>query len=113
MDFDGGFKLEKITDNSGKNLTYKVNETMMRIELPKALKKGQSFSFKIKYNYNINDRLKIGGRSGYEYFENEDNSIYTIAQFFLEWRCIMKLKVGKTNNLLEVENSHYHLEITK
>lgn len=82
MDFDGGFKLEKITDNSGKNLTYKVNETMMRIELPKALKKGQSFSFKIKYNYNINDRLKIGGRSGYEYFENEDNSIYTIAQFF-------------------------------
>ena len=82
MDFDGGFKLEKITDNSGKNLIYKVNETMMRIELPKALKKGQSFSFKIKYNYNINDRLKIGGRSGYEYFENEDNSIYTIAQFF-------------------------------
>jgi hypothetical protein len=82
MDFDGGFKLEKITDNNGKNLIYKVNETMMRIELPKALKKEQSFSFKIKYNYNINDRLKIGGRSGYEYFENEDNSIYTIAQFF-------------------------------
>ena len=82
MDFDGGFKLEKITDNNGKNLVYKVNETMMRIELPKALKKGQSFSFKIKYNYNINDRLKIGGRSGYEYFENEGNSIYTIAQFF-------------------------------
>ena len=82
MDFDGGFKLEKVTDNNGKNLSYKVNETMMRIELPKALKKGQSFSFKIKYNYNINDRLKIGGRSGYEYFENEGNSIYTIAQFF-------------------------------
>lgn len=82
MDFDGGFNLEKITDNNGKNLIYKVNETMMRIELPKALKKGQSFSFKIKYNYNINDRLKIGGRSGYEYFENEENSIYTIAQFF-------------------------------
>ena len=82
MDFDGGFKLEKVTDSNGRNLIYKVNETMMRIELPKALKKGQSFSFKIKYNYNINDRLKIGGRSGYEYFENEGNSIYTIAQFF-------------------------------
>ena len=82
MDFDGGFKLEKVTDNNDKNLSYKVNETMMRIELPKALKKGQSFSFKIKYNYSINDRLKIGGRSGYEYFENEGNSIYTIAQFF-------------------------------
>jgi hypothetical protein len=54
----------------------------MRIELPKSLRKGQSFSFKIKYSYNINDRMKIGGRSGYEYFENEGNAIYTIAQFF-------------------------------
>ena len=40
MDFDGGFKLEKVTDNNDKNLSYKVNETMIRIELPKALKKG-------------------------------------------------------------------------
>jgi len=55
---------------------------MMRIELSKPLRQGQSFSFKIKYSYNINDRMKIGGRSGYEYFENEGNAIYTIAQFF-------------------------------
>ena len=82
MNFDGGFKLEKVTTINGKKLTYIVNETMMRIELPKPLKTGQSFSFKIKYYYNINDRMKIGGRSGYEYFEEEDNSIYTIAQFF-------------------------------
>ena len=26
--------------------------------------------------------MKIGGRSGYEFFEDEGNSIYTIAQFF-------------------------------
>tara|TARA_B100000579_G_scaffold430342_1_gene443568 strand:- start:183 stop:1946 length:1764 start_codon:yes stop_codon:yes gene_type:complete len=26
--------------------------------------------------------MKIGGRSGYEYFEEEENAIYTIAQFF-------------------------------
>ena len=82
MNFDGGFKLELVTDVNGNELPFKVNETMMRIELPKPLKKGQSFSFKIKYSYNINNRMKIGGRSGYEYFEDEDNSIYTIAQFF-------------------------------
>ena len=82
INFDGGFKLEKVTYTNGKNLPYVVNETMMRIELPKGLKQGQTFSFKIKYSYNINDRMKIGGRSGYEYFEDEDNSIYTIAQFF-------------------------------
>ena len=82
MNFDGGFKLDEVTDIYGKKLQYKVNETMMRIELPKLLRKGQTFSFKIKYYYNINDRMKIGGRSGYEYFEEDDNSIYTIAQFF-------------------------------
>ena len=82
MNFDGGFKLELITDVNGNDLPFTVNETMMRIEPPKPLKQGQSFSFKIKYSYNINDRMKIGGRSGYEYFEDEGNSIYTIAQFF-------------------------------
>lgn len=82
MNFDGGFKLVEVKDIYNKKLEYIVNETMMRIELPKPLKKGQSFSFKIKYSYNINDRMKIGGRSGYEYFEKEGNAIYTIAQFF-------------------------------
>ena len=82
MNFDGGFKLELVTDINGKNIPYTVNKTMMRIDLAKPLKNGQSFSFKIKYSYNINDRMKIGGRSGYEYFEEEGNSIYTIAQFF-------------------------------
>tara|TARA_B100001758_G_scaffold208628_1_gene190367 strand:+ start:1324 stop:3627 length:2304 start_codon:yes stop_codon:yes gene_type:complete len=82
MNFDGGFKLEKVTDIYDRKLSYTVNETMMRIDLPKPLRKGQSFSFKIEYFYNINDRMKIGGRSGYEHFEEDDNSIYTIAQFF-------------------------------
>ncbi len=27
-------------------------------------------------------RMKDGGRSGYEYFEDEDNYLYTIAQFY-------------------------------
>lgn len=82
MNFDGGFNLELVTDVNGKALSYTVNKTMMRIDLPKPLRKGQSYSFKIKYSYNINDRMKIGGRSGYEYFEEEGNAIYTIAQFF-------------------------------
>ncbi|CAI8202596.1 MAG: Uncharacterised protein [Cryomorphaceae bacterium] len=82
MNFDGGFKLEEVSDPYNNQLAYIINETMMRIDLPKPLRQGQSFSFKIKYSYNINDRMKIGGRSGYEYFEDEGNSIYTIAQFF-------------------------------
>lgn len=80
--FDGGFKLDYVKDINGKDLAYKVNNTMMRIDLPNSLKSGEKYSFKIKYWYNINDRLKLGGRSGYEYFKEDDNYLYTIAQFF-------------------------------
>lgn len=81
-DFDGGFKLAYVKTTSGANLPYTVNNTMMRVDLPTPLRKGQKFSFKIKWWFNINDRMDIGGRSGYEYFEEEDNYLYTIAQFF-------------------------------
>jgi len=81
-DFDGGFKILEITNSSGQKMNYAINKTMMRIEMEKPLMPNTSISFKIKWWYNINDRMKIGGRSGYEYFENEDNYLYTIAQCF-------------------------------
>ena len=81
-DFDGGFKLDYVQTTSGSNLRSTINNTMMRVDLPSPLRKGQSFSFKIKWWFNINDRMDIGGRSGYEYFEEDDNYLYTIAQFF-------------------------------
>ena len=82
FDYDGGFKIEDITSLNGSNLKYSINKTMLRIDLDKPLKTGSSISFKIKWWYNINDRMAVGGRSGYEYFEKEDNYIYTVAQFF-------------------------------
>lgn len=81
-DFDGGFKIEYVKDANDKPLPHTINKTMMRVDLPVALKPGGKYSFKIKWSYNINDRMKIGGRSGYEYFEEEDNYLYTIAQFY-------------------------------
>jgi len=81
-DFDGGFKLDYVQTVDGKELAHTINKTMMRIDLAEPLKPREKFSFKIKWWYNINDRMQIGGRSGYEYFEEEDNYLYTIAQFF-------------------------------
>lgn len=81
-EFDGGLKIEFVKDTNDKDLDYTINKTMMRIDLPQTLKSGGKTSFKIKWWYNINDRMKIGGRSGYEYFEEDDNYLYTIAQFF-------------------------------
>lgn len=81
-DFDGGFKIDYVQSTGGTNLRYTVNNTMMRVDLPTPLGKGQKFSFNIKWWFNVNDRMDIGGRSGYEYFEEEDNYLYSIAQFF-------------------------------
>lgn len=81
-DFPGGFTVESVTTTGNAPLPYVINETMMRVDLPQPLKKGQSYAFKIKWFYNINDRNKIGGRSGYEFFPEEGNYLYTIAQFF-------------------------------
>ncbi len=80
--FDLGFKILEIKDLSGKNLAYMINKTMMRVNLPTSLQKGQSYSFTIRWMYNINNRREVGGRSGMEYFPEDGNYLYSIAQFF-------------------------------
>ena len=82
FDYDGGFKIQEVKATNGEDLCYAINKTMLRIDLKQPLKTNGSISFSIKWWYNINDRMAVGGRSGYEYFEDEDNYIYTIAQFF-------------------------------
>jgi hypothetical protein len=82
FDYDGGFKIESVSSTSGQKMTYAINKTMMRINLDKPLQPKSSISFKIKWWYNVNDRMAVGGRSGYEYFEKDKNYLYTIAQFF-------------------------------
>jgi hypothetical protein len=80
--YDGGFKIESITTTSGQKMSFSINKTMLRINLSKPLLPNSSISFKVKWWYNINDRMAVGGRSGYEYFEKDKNYLYTIAQFF-------------------------------
>lgn len=80
--FDGGFNIEQVKDASGRDLPHMINRTMMRVELPKPLLTGEKFSFFIKWWYNINDYVNMGGRSGYEYFPEDGNRNYIIAQFY-------------------------------
>ena len=81
-EFEGGFNITSVTNSDGSPLSFTINQTMMRINLSKPLLPKESFEFNIDWWYNINDRLEIGGRSGYEYFEDDQNYLYTIAQFF-------------------------------
>ena len=71
-----------VKDTKGNDLTYLINRTMMKITLPEPLKSGSSYSFSIDWWYNVNDRAVLGGRSGYEYFKEDGNYLYTIAQFY-------------------------------
>ncbi len=82
FDYDGGFKIKSVKDSRGNDLSHTINKTMMRIDLPKVLNPGEQFSFRISWSYNINDRMLLGGRSGLEFFPEDDNYLYAIAQFF-------------------------------
>ncbi|NLR61198.1 M1 family metallopeptidase [Chitinophaga polysaccharea] len=79
---DLGVKITKLTDAEGKTLPYTINQTMLRIDLPKPLMPGEKYRFKVSWWYNISDRMTIGGRGGYEYFPEDKNYLYTIAQWY-------------------------------
>jgi len=81
-DFDAGFNIKAVKDASGKPLQYFVNNTMMRVDLPQPLKSGEKVSFNIDWSFNVVDRGVFGQRSGMEYFPEDGNYLYTIAQFF-------------------------------
>lgn len=80
--FDGGFNIEFLKDAAGKPLPYAINQTMMRVDLPKPLKSGEQVSFSLKWWYNIPDHTINRARSGYEFFPEDGNRAYVIAQFF-------------------------------
>ncbi|MCX8019007.1 MAG: M1 family metallopeptidase [Chitinophagaceae bacterium] len=77
-----GVNITRITDAAGKPLSYLINKTMMRVELPQPLKPGKTFVFKIDWNYKLSDRMTRGGRGGYEYFPEDGNYLFTITQWY-------------------------------
>jgi hypothetical protein len=82
-DYDGGFKIKSVKDAaSGKDLRYVVNYTMMRVDLPSTLKTGGNYSFVVEWSYKEKDRIVYNERGGYEYFPEDRNYIYHIAQWF-------------------------------
>lgn len=81
-EFEGGFKIAEVKMKGGKALPYVINHTMMRVDLPTPLRPKQAVTFSIAWSYNISDQLKINQRSGYEYFPEDKNYLYEIAQFY-------------------------------
>lgn len=81
-DREYGDNITRVADAAGKLLQYTINKTMMRVELPTALKPGQQFVFRIDWNYNIIERTRYGGRGGFENFPEDGNDLYTMTQWY-------------------------------
>ncbi|MEM9745037.1 MAG: M1 family metallopeptidase [Pseudomonadota bacterium] len=77
-----GHRVTAVTDGSGKALPYIINGTMMRVDLPKPLRSGESTAMKIDWSFNVVNEARVGSRGGYEYFDESDTYIFFLAQWF-------------------------------
>lgn len=100
FDYDGGFKIKSVKDASGKSIPFKINYTMMRVDLPQPLPAGKTFSFSVDWSYTISDRMhgvsRNDARSGLEYFPEDGNYSYIIGQWFPRM-CVYDDVVGWQN----------------
>ena len=81
--FDGGFNITKCQNvQANTELKHTIVDTMMRVDLPKALGTGETFEFQVDWNYKINTSKFIRGRAGVEFFEEDGNYLYEVAQWF-------------------------------
>ncbi len=55
---------------------------MLRVDLPEPLKSGEDTQFNVEWNYQLHEQKVLGGRSGYEYFKEDDNYLYEVASWF-------------------------------
>ncbi|PWJ60212.1 hypothetical protein CLV98_101393 [Dyadobacter jejuensis] len=74
-----GYEIKAVKDKAGKALPYTINNTMMRIDLPAAMKPGTNLVFSVDWAYNITEYY---GRSGFEHFPKDGNDAFFIAHWF-------------------------------
>lgn len=79
---DLGDKIDAVTDEFGKKLNFTINQTMMRVDLPKPLASKGKFKFIVKWHYKTISRTEFGGRGGHEYFPEDGNYLFTMSQWY-------------------------------
>jgi hypothetical protein len=83
IDFPAGYSIKHVKDAKNVNLKTMVNNTMMKVKLNEPLNAGEQVKFSIAWSYPITDRsMYTLSREGYEYFPEDDNSVYLIAHWF-------------------------------
>lgn len=87
LEEDGyGFNITSVTDVDGAVMDHTIVDTLMRIDLDDTLETGESVTFTIEWNYRLLETQVVGGRAGWECFEETEDTgadcIYQIAQWF-------------------------------
>jgi len=87
LENDGyGFNITSVTDANGDDMDHTIVDTLMRIDLDDTLETGDSVTFTIEWNYRLIETQVVGGRAGWECFEETSDTggdcIYQIAQWF-------------------------------
>ena len=77
-----GYRDLSFTDEGGNPLDFTVVDTMARLDLPRPLGSGETLSFEIRWAFNIIEEAAVGGRGGYEHFEENDTDLFFLAQWF-------------------------------
>ena len=80
--FEGGYSITAVKGADGKPVKHTINKTMMRIDLAQPLKPGARTTFSIDWSYRISEAKVIGGRTGYEQFDEDKNDLFEIAHWF-------------------------------
>ncbi|WP_072401013.1 M1 family metallopeptidase [Flaviramulus basaltis] len=118
INFPAGYSIKYVKDATGNNLRTMVNNTMMKVKLNTILKSGESTTLAISWSYPITDRsMYLLSREGYEYFPEDDNTVYLIAHWFPRmavyndtegWQNQQFQKLGE----FALEFGNYEVEIT-
>jgi hypothetical protein len=77
-----GLIVKTVTDANGTALNYTITGTMMRVDLPSPLKSGDSTTFNVTWTMDIPEVETFFLRGGYEYFKEDKNYQYYMAQWF-------------------------------
>lgn len=85
-DHTPGYVISDVMSADSTPLTYTINGTQMRIDLPEPLQKGERFVFTLDFAYNILEEDAVSARAGYEHFPDDarkgGNDIFLLAQWF-------------------------------
>ncbi|MEM8985084.1 MAG: M1 family metallopeptidase [Pseudomonadota bacterium] len=77
---DFGFNIARVATRAGASLDYRVEDTLMKVDLQTPLAPGKRAELIIEWGLNLVDS-RLDARGGYEYFANNDTYTYAVAHW--------------------------------